>query len=170
MNKPYIELSDGTNHTLWEPFTPNIEVIAKALSHINRYTGHVGGYSVAQHCVMCAGCAPQEYTLSALLHDAHEAYIGDMSASLKRLVPQYCELEQFYHDQIDAYFGVKTRHPEVCKIDMRMLVTEAKAFGMKFQETIDVEPYEFDGSDEFDVWPPEVAEQTFLVMFKALTK
>lgn len=170
MNKPYIELLDGTNHVLGEPFTPNIEVIARALSRINRYTGHAGGLSVAQHCVMCCFVAPMDVKLSALLHDAHEAYIGDMSAPLKQLIPQYCDLEQFYHDQIDAHYGVETRHEKVKAIDLRMLVTEAKTIGMKFYEEIDATPYSNDDLSEVFPWPPAVAEQRFLNLFKELTK
>lgn len=77
-----IILNDGTPHEIGKDFVPNIETIAHALAYINRYTGHVGQYSVAQHCVLIAMQLPQELKLAGLLHDAPEAYIGDVSAPL----------------------------------------------------------------------------------------
>lgn len=60
--------------------------IAPALSKLARFTGHTQGdvaYSVAQHCVLGAeslAVKTGSKRLGALflLHDAHEAYIGDM--------------------------------------------------------------------------------------------
>ena len=66
-----------------------IEDIAHALAHINRFTGHTRyPYSVAQHSVAVAdylattGC-PLPVIYAGLLHDAHEAYFGDINTVLK---------------------------------------------------------------------------------------
>ena len=60
--------------------------IAEALARIPRYTGHVrpGPYSVAQHCIVGADIVfrdthDREAAAAFLLHDAHEAYIGDIA-------------------------------------------------------------------------------------------
>lgn len=60
--------------------------IAEALARIPRYTGHVrpGPYSVAQHCVVGADIVFRDTddriaAAAFLLHDAHEAYIGDIA-------------------------------------------------------------------------------------------
>ena len=60
--------------------------VAQSLARICRYGGHVPGnpYSVAQHCVVMADAALDETGDAALaahclLHDAHEAYFGDMT-------------------------------------------------------------------------------------------
>lgn len=160
-----IILTDGTEHEFCKPFTPDIESIAFALSNINRFTGHVGQYSVAQHCVMIAEALPNEYKLSGLLHDAPEAYIGDVSAPLKRRLPEYKKIEQFYHQVIDNHFKIKTEHPLVKDYDVRMLVTEALFFNLPTKHFPDAEPlYTTLGS----VWPPEHARLRFLNTFNEL--
>lgn len=53
--------------------------IATALSKICRFNGHCRGfYSVAEHCVRVARAMPA-FKIYGLLHDAHEAYIGDIT-------------------------------------------------------------------------------------------
>jgi hypothetical protein len=66
--------------------------IAQALSKIGRFTGHCNKfYSVAQHSVIVADrvtLPPFSRTFAyraALLHDASEAYLGDVSHPLKSL-------------------------------------------------------------------------------------
>lgn len=60
--------------------------IAYGLSRIARYHGHTKGplpWSVAQHSVLVESLLPEDADtvtrLHALLHDAHETYIGDMT-------------------------------------------------------------------------------------------
>jgi hypothetical protein len=61
-----------------------VEDIAHALSHLCRYSGMVREfYSVAQHCVLVSHHpAVQGYELEALLHDAAEAYTGDLTVPM----------------------------------------------------------------------------------------
>ncbi|EGQ7740942.1 hypothetical protein CS268_RS23380 [Vibrio parahaemolyticus] len=156
-----IILNNGDLHRFLEPFDADIDVIAFALSNINRYTGHVGQYSVAQHCVLVSEQLPDELKLSGLLHDATEAYIGDVSKPLKALLPEYRKIEAWYHEQIDTLFDVVTEHPEIKEADLRMLITEASAFGLPLDEFPNALPYNI----EFEPWPPEVARLKFLECF-----
>lgn len=71
------------------PRDVDIHDIAWATAHINRFTGHVGVYSVAEHCVHVTRRVRDlggsiEEQLVALLHDATEAYCGDASSPLKQ--------------------------------------------------------------------------------------
>lgn len=67
------------------------ELIAQALSRIPRFnglTGDFGVYSVAQHCVLGADVMYEEkgdlkLALRFLLHDAHEAFLGDISVPVQ---------------------------------------------------------------------------------------
>lgn len=58
--------------------------IAHSLSMQCRFNGHTNRYySVAQHCYLVADMVPLEDRLAGLLHDATEAYVGDMVRPLK---------------------------------------------------------------------------------------
>jgi len=64
-----------------DPRAVDFGVIAEHLSKINRFRGAtIAPYSVAQHSVIVADHLPPEMRVYGLLHDAHEAYIGDVSA------------------------------------------------------------------------------------------
>jgi hypothetical protein len=69
-----------------DPLSIRRHDIAHALSRIQRFNGHTEReYSVAQHSVLVTRLvvrampdAPSMLRLAALLHDAHEAYMGDL--------------------------------------------------------------------------------------------
>jgi hypothetical protein len=64
--------------------------IAEALSKINRFNGCTSvPYTVAQHSVMVARLLPPEIRIHGLLHDAHEAYLGDITRPVKKLLAQF---------------------------------------------------------------------------------
>ena len=59
--------------------------IAWALAHTCRFMGHPRRhYSVAEHSINVARLLPEPIKIYGLLHDAHEAYIGDISTPMKR--------------------------------------------------------------------------------------
>lgn len=71
-----------------------IEDIARNLSHINRFTGSTEvAYNVAQHSVYVSLACPQEWAMEALMHDACEAFLGDVSKPLKNMLPDYRKIE-----------------------------------------------------------------------------
>lgn len=73
-----------------EPLNPSWEDIdivdiAHGLSNICRYGGQCSShYSVAQHSVYVSYNVKPKNMLNALLHDASEAYLGDVPSPIKR--------------------------------------------------------------------------------------
>lgn len=85
-----------------------IEDIAHALSNVCRYAGHCRDfYSVAQHCVMVSDWMPS-MKLEGLMHDASEAYLGDISRPLKHsdAMSGYREAEHRMEAVINAAFDL----------------------------------------------------------------
>lgn len=115
--------------------------IAYALARTPRYNGHTGKgepLSVAQHSVMAADMAQrrgysQEVQISALLHDAAEAYIGDipqpLKAYIKRRAPGVVEgLEARILCTIGQALGVRIEMSQPVKvIDLTLLASEKEA-------------------------------------------
>lgn len=107
-----------------------IEDIAHALSNFCRFAGHCNEfYSVAQHSVFVSQLLSQfgpRLALAGLLHDATEAYMGDVTRPLKQILPQYKEMENRLSDIIGAKFGVDLNDPRVKWADNVALMTEAR--------------------------------------------
>lgn len=86
MKSPWLLTHSGVEFDLTEP-TPdmvNIHDIAFHLARIRRFNGATkANCSVALHSVLVSMMVPEIYAKDALLHDAHEAYIGDISTPIK---------------------------------------------------------------------------------------
>lgn len=106
----------------------DIEDIAHALSLMCRFGGHCKHfYSVAQHSYEAAKFATKidpEIVLEVLMHDAAEAYVGDMIRPLKRCMPLFKEMEEKVHSAIVKKFGLRS-YPRIVKaIDDTLLKNE----------------------------------------------
>jgi len=102
MPDSYVEVYSGTMVNLTRPTADMIHAgdIAHALSRIPRFNGHSHiPYTVARHTILVVDIlkswdANPELLLMAWLHDAPEAYLGDIPTPLKRLFqPQFDILE-----------------------------------------------------------------------------
>lgn len=163
-----IKLLDGSEHHFDRPFKPNIRIIAHALAHLNRWTGHTRyPFSVAQHSVMVSYMVPKHYALEALLHDATEAYLGDVSKPLKELLPQFKVLEQRHWECIADTFDLPYKlSPEVTYADYQALALEDHMLRGGTHEW----NVEYDVSIWARVPPYDQAAEAFLARFKELTK
>lgn len=167
---PWILTHTGKMFHLFEA-TPEeicIEDIAHALAHLCRFGGHTRRfYSVAEHCVMMSRVLP---TLECLLHDAAEAYVGDMVQPLKRQVELYRDVEADVAVAVARKFNLPVRvEPLIKTLDLRMLVTERnQLLGPRQDWEVDLagyEPLPF----VLECLPPPLAKQQFLQRYQELT-
>lgn len=113
-----------------DPDTITIEDIAHHLSQINRFTGATKRpYSVAEHSLMVSYIVSPENAVQALLHDASEAYLNDVTTPVKRLLPKYRDLETVVQKAICDKFHIDfCLSEEVKQADMFALVCEGEYF------------------------------------------
>lgn len=150
--------------------------IAHALAHICRYGGHTHAfYSVAEHCVLMSHWVEREAgaaaALWALLHDATEAYVGDVVRPLKRQMPDYTAAEAHLMDVICARFGLDPTTPAIVKeADNRILQNERAALlrppPRPWESVEQLEPLP---DVVVEAWRPEVAELKYLSRLASLT-
>lgn len=172
---PWIQTYTGKRFILTEPTVEmvDIEDIAHALSSIARFNGHTSEpYSVAQHSVWVSEHVHEEYALEALLHDAAEAYIGDIATPLKRLLaPQIVEIEDRIRRVVCEAFGIRREDggSEIKYWDLVALVTERR-------DLLGPSPAPWGESIETKIpvvgtikpWHPMAAKAVFLRTFRDL--
>lgn len=81
----WVTTPSGLKWSLMNPRPEDVDIqdIAQNLSLQVRFNGSAGAYTIAEHSVHIHDWAaqrayPLEWRLFALLHDAHEAYLGDV--------------------------------------------------------------------------------------------
>lgn len=147
--EPWILTASGRAFDLLSPTVESVDPgdIAQSLSRQCRWTGHTRAfYSVAEHSVRVAelvssfvhmaypSAQPDEHrqcVLAALLHDAHEAYLGDLASPLKRAIGASIvdQLERRVDAAIASRFSLNVdlfRSDAVKRADLTLLVTEAR--------------------------------------------
>ena len=92
--------------------------IAHALSLQSRFVGHTEKlYSVAQHSVIVSQVMPPQTPIKtkliALLHDASEAYLGNVSRPLKRFLIHYRDIEEAMQAGIYKYYDLEPTAEEL---------------------------------------------------------
>lgn len=112
--KPYICTVSGRKVPLIDPEAKDINLtdIAYSLARLARFNGHTIGprYTVAQHSILVMNTVARltddpALKLAALLHDAHEAYLGDISAPVKLILgPQIRWAMEEFDAAIEQHF------------------------------------------------------------------
>lgn len=125
-----------TGRQFWplDPRSEDVEIddIAHALAMLCRFNGHtLEFYSVAQHSVIVSQTVAADHALWGLLHDAAEAYIGDMVRPLKHdpqwVGDDFMLAEQGIQMAIARKFGMRPWMPtEIADADARVLAAEAR--------------------------------------------
>lgn len=149
------------------PEDVSIEAIAHALSMQCRWTGHVKRfYSVAEHSYHVSKIVPR---LEALLHDAAEAYLGDMASPLKRTEEvgrAYSLAETRMELQIVWKFRLSWPWSKAIKeADTAMLLREAQELLPHLGEKMPDPP---EGTPPVWCWTPQHAEEKFLERYYSL--
>lgn len=143
--------------------------IAGALSKICRFGGQCERfYSVAEHSYHCARVALTDgLTIreqrAVLMHDAAEAFIGDIVKPLKIMLPDYATIETLMEDCILDKFDLDCDPNLIREIDQAMLIAERKSMFSRDSEKWHGEDSVRALSVEFKNWRPSEAEQMFVV-------
>lgn len=171
-----------------DPADVRLEDIAHALSRICRYNGHTSRhYSVAEHCCHVADYLEQRaienghedvaahIALAGLLHDASEAYVGDLTYPLQQALGPAVRAElRAAHERvwlaIRAALGVppavNIHAPAVKWVDRTILLDERDALMGPSPRSWDV-PGEPLGV-AVQGWAPDVARTEWLSRFERL--
>jgi hypothetical protein len=136
--------------------------LGRALAMTCRFGGHVREfYSVAQHSVHVAQLLPPSLQLHGLLHDAAEAYIGDLITPVKEHMPGFKELQARIEYVIFEAFGLRPTEQErdaVKRADLIMLAVEHRDLRIQSSRSLPDAP----PGTHLVPWPWELAEARFL--------
>lgn len=175
--KPWIETATGKAFHLDNPVFSVID-IAHALGNQCRFTGHSKKfYSVAEHSVLVSHI--MRYLnlgdpFEGLIHDGTEAYLSDISAPWKILLPDYKAMESKLDIALRVNYGIPHSITEGCKVaDWLALFIEARELipskgadwfappGIK-EQAAKLTNFQIHG------WAPEIAGAQFLHEFVTL--
>lgn len=168
----WIQTYSGKQFWPLDPRSEDLDIrdIAHSLSLQCRFNGHCSEfYSVAEHSVRVAGQLSEELALWGLLHDAAEAYLGDLTRPLKRQ-----DQAQWFNDAEDRLlaviaetYGLAWPMPQAVRAaDDVLLVTEARDLMVTPPADwhLDAEPL----SEPIEPLAPAAAEALFLAQYEAL--
>jgi hypothetical protein len=170
---PYIATYTGKTFYPLEPDVESVDIvdIAHSLSLQCRYNGHVSRfYSVAEHSLYLSEAVPSEHALTALLHDATEAYLCDLPRPIKSAITIYREVEDRLWKVVANKFNLPSELPDIVKqMDAGICNDEMKELMSAFKGKTGVESYGHVWSQGFACLHPVVAKDVFLRRFEELS-
>lgn len=131
-----------------EPDQIDLGDIVHHLGQINRYSGATGGgWTVAAHSVLVSLLLPASakpgLRLAALLHDAHEAYMGDITSPVKAALrvllngaDPVADIAAGLDDAIHRHFGL----PFVLRPDWRSAIHLADMTALAIEKALLMAP------------------------------
>lgn len=148
-----VDLSDP------QPSDIRIDDIAYSLARLVRFNGHSPGWNVAQHSIVVSQRSPPHLALEGLLHDAAEAYVGDVTRPLKQMLGKaYKDIETKVETAITVRYGLIYPWPvEIKKIDDDMCQSELSCFWPADSESTEYQPVD-----------ASTAESMFIAVFTKL--
>lgn len=135
MTKPYMLTASGKHFDLLDPEPEQVDHhdIFAAISKLCRFTGHCSElYTVGHHSLLVMSLVPEEFRFEALMHDAAEAYTGDVGTPMKvALEAAGCTVFRSFEHRIEAVvrekYGLPVKlSPEVKKADIVALGLEKR--------------------------------------------
>ena len=178
--KNWIETLSGIAFDLDNPTSAmvNFDDVATSLSRQCRYNGHCSNfYSIAEHSIHCTDMAKLDgcnkyIQLLTLIHDAHEAFIGDIVRPIKVVLGEQIKLiEERIDEVLYVKLGIKPPSNKIRQIvksyDDSLLTTEASTMmasgGKDWYLSKPV-----DHRVIFHFWQPAEAKEQFILRFSAL--
>ncbi|VTU01022.1 Uncharacterized protein OS=Fibrella aestuarina BUZ 2 GN=yfdR PE=4 SV=1 [Gemmataceae bacterium] len=117
----WIQTYSGRRFWPLDPRPGEVDIldISHALANTCRFTGHCKQfYSVAQHSVLASRVVKPEAALAALLHDAAEAYMGDIARPWKRFL-------WVSHGEAGQEFGRALSSLKAMELELLIVILEA---------------------------------------------
>lgn len=133
MSEYWIQTFTGKKFDLLEPIEDMIciEDIAHHLSQVNRFGGACKfPYSVAYHSILVCNKLDVAWKLDGLLHEAEEAYYGDLTTQLKNLLGRedwnnmLIPVGKALYNKFGIIDRTYTEYELIKRVDVRMVNTE----------------------------------------------
>lgn len=171
-------MQTATGRQFW-PLDPRVDEIfiddiAHSLGMACRYAGHcLQFYSVAEHCVLMTRWLESngyswDEQLTALLHDAPEAYLVDVPRPVKPFLSEYKAIENRLWIMLAGKFGVSPNMPSIVKFADEAILADEQAQNM----APCVAPWNLEHGPlgvTLQFWQPARAKAEYLSEFERLT-
>ena len=158
-----------------DPEAVVIEDIAHALSMLCRFNGQcLRFYSVAEHSVHVSFEIAPDLAMVGLMHDAAEAYLGDVPSPLKGQLRDFKGIEGNLLRAIGLKFGIAMPEEEtdegreLKRADKQLLVDEKAAIMAPQPEPWPPGAPPVKDAGRVKGWSPKMAKAKFLERFREL--